>query len=236
MPTRSRVLLAVAAFCALVAVWAVGDLPARSLLLYSFKPAATALLVAVALLGLRAGPSARYAGGVAAGLAASLVGDVLLMLPGDLFLPGLLAFLIVHLCYLTAFTTGVRLAARPLPFMAYGAVGAAVLAALWRSASPRVALVVYGLALCGMAAQAWVRWRVLGTAASRLGAFGAAVFVVSDGLLSIDRFRGPLSGAGVWVLATYYLAQSLIAASTVGALGDAAKGEGGDAMGHGSSF
>ena len=181
--------------------------------MHTFKPAATALLVAVAILAARAGLSRRYAGAIAAGLGASLAGDVFLMLPGDLFLLGLLAFLVAHVCYLIAFTTGVRFAARPIPFLVYALITAGVLATLWRTASPRAAVVMYSLALCAMAAQAWVRWRVVATPAAALAAFGAAAFVVSDSLLAIDRFRGPLPSARLWVLGTYYLAQSLIAVS-----------------------
>lgn len=135
------------------------------------------------------------------------------MLPGDLFLQGLLAFMVAHVCYLIAFTTNARFAARPLPFLIFAAAGVSVLAVLWRSASPLGAVVVYSGALCAMAAQAWVRWRVVGSRAAALAAFGAAAFVVSDSLLAIDRFRGPLPSASLWVLGTYYLAQSLIAAS-----------------------
>ncbi len=40
-----------------------------------------------------------------AALAFSLVGDVLLMLPQDLFVPGLAAFLVGHCCYVVGFAT-----------------------------------------------------------------------------------------------------------------------------------
>jgi uncharacterized membrane protein YhhN len=196
-------------------VWAAVDLPARNAWLYAFKPAATALLCGGVLSAARSGSSTRYAGAIAAGLAASLAGDAFLMLPSDLFLAGLLAFLIAHLCYLIAFTADVGLAERRLPFVVYAALGATLLAVLWRSASPRVAVVVYSSALCAMAAQALARWQVLRTPAAALAAAGAAVFVVSDSLLAMGRFRGPVPHGGVWVLATYYLAQTLIAISAM---------------------
>jgi len=212
---RSRILATVAALCACVAVWAAAGLPERVTWLYAFKPAATALLAAAVALAPRPAVPDRYHAAIAAGLAASLAGDVFLMLPGDFFLAGLLAFLVAHVCYLTAFTAGVRLAARPVPFAAYAAVGAAVLAVLWPSASPRAAVAVYSVALCAMAAQAAARWRVLGTPPSALAAFGAAVFVVSDTLLAFGRFRAPVPHGAVWVLLTYYLAQLAIAGSAL---------------------
>lgn len=212
---RSRILLIVAALCACVAVWAAAGPPERVPWLYAFKPTATVLLAAAVVLAPRPAVPDRYKGAIAAGLAASLVGDVFLMLPGDFFLSGLLAFLVAHGCYLIAFAAGVRLAARPLPFVVYAAVGAAVLAVLWPSASPRAAVAVYSVALCAMAAQAAARWSVLRTTAAALAALGAAVFVISDTVLAFGRFRGPVPHGGVWVLSTYYLAQLAIAGSAL---------------------
>jgi len=36
------------------------------------------------------------------------------------------------------------------------------------------------------------------------------VFMLSDTLLALDKFVSPLPYAGLWVLATYYVAQGLI--------------------------
>ena len=59
----------------------------------------------------------------------SLGGDVALLWPQQGFLPGLVSFLLAHLAYLWAFTQcGVRFAARPLPFVLYGALAALILA------------------------------------------------------------------------------------------------------------
>ena len=59
------------------------------------------------------------ASAVLAGLGLSLVGDVALMFPQGC-LAGLGAFFMAHLAYLVAFTRGgVRLAARPGPFITY---------------------------------------------------------------------------------------------------------------------
>ena len=65
-----------------------------------------------------------------AGLALSLVGDIALLWPQQGFLPGLVAFLLAHACYLVAFTRGVRFAARPLAFVAYALVADVVALAI----------------------------------------------------------------------------------------------------------
>ena len=45
---------------------------------------------------------------------------------------------------------------------------------------------------------------------SRWSALGNSVFMLSDTLLALDKFVSPLPYAGLWVLASYYVAQGLI--------------------------
>jgi uncharacterized membrane protein YhhN len=42
-------------------------------------------------------------------------------------------------------------------------------------------------------------------------ALGGALFLASDALLAINKFAGPLPLAGLWILASYWLAQTFIA-------------------------
>ena len=177
------------------------------------KPLATALVFALAW---RARPavSARYRHFVLAGIACSLAGDVLLMLPGDLFVPGLVAFLLGHACFIAALLGDSRFAVQAWPLLACLAYGIANLVALWGAiAAPlRVPVVVYVAVLCSMAGQALAR-ALRGDAPARLAARGALLFMLSDSVLAWDRFRGPLPLASLWVLATYYLALWWIARS-----------------------
>ena len=177
------------------------------------KPLATALVFALAW---RARPavSARYRHFVLAGIACSLAGDVLLMLPGDLFVPGLVAFLLGHACFIAALLGDSRFAVPVWPLLACLAYGIANLVALWGAiAAPlRVPVVVYVAVLCSMAGQALAR-ALRGEAPARLAARGALLFMLSDSVLAWDRFRGPLPLASLWVLATYYLALWWIARS-----------------------
>src|SRR4051794_26003727 len=87
-------------------VFAIGDWIAKARrdrrLEYVCKPATLAALVAAAIvLDPAADAQTRRVWFVVA-LLASLKGDVLLMLPQDLFVPGLAAFLVAHVCYLAA--------------------------------------------------------------------------------------------------------------------------------------
>jgi len=184
------------------------------------KPLATALIFCVAW---RAQPtlSTHYRRWILCGIACSLVGDVLLMLPQNLFVPGLIAFLFGHLCFLGAFLGDSRFAARPwllLTSLGYGAIN---LCFLWSSIATalRMPVLVYVLVLACMAGQAMVRARVLAQShdaqARRAGlaAAGALMFMLSDSVLAWNRFHAPIPWANVWVLSTYYLALYWIACS-----------------------
>jgi uncharacterized membrane protein YhhN len=200
-------LLAVAA-----APWALG-LPWLN---FVFKPLTTLLIIVYAWPRGAGRPVVRR--WVLAGLWLSLAGDVALLWPQGGFLPGLVSFLLAHLAYLRAFTRdGVRLAARPLPFVLYGLLAALILWQLWPGvgAGLRGPVLAYVACLASMAAQAAVvGLQARGTPRQRAGlwlAVGGALFLCSDALLATNRFAAPLPLSGLWILVTYWLAQWCIA-------------------------
>jgi uncharacterized membrane protein YhhN len=173
---------------------------------YVFKPLAT---LALAILAYRAEAPATYRRWITVGLLASLAGDILLMLPGTLFVPGLAAFLVAHLCYITAFANdgaGVRAPLWPaLPIIALAAM---VLTYLWPSLGAlRVPVVCYIAVISTMAWQANARWLVQRTPGAAFAAVGSVFFLASDSSLAIRKFHGPFAGATLVVLITYYAAQ-----------------------------
>jgi uncharacterized membrane protein YhhN len=184
------------------------------------KPLATLLLLGLAW---RTGwpLSWRYRRRVCAGLLCALAGDVLLMLPGDFFVPGLVAFLLGHLCFLAAWLDDSRLAARPAALLGCLAAAAALVALLWPGLAPalRLPVIVYAAVLATMAGQALGRaaWHAAQrdalAAPARWAALGGLLFMASDSLLAWDRFRAPLPLAPLWILGTYYPALWAIARS-----------------------
>nr|WP_298152662.1 lysoplasmalogenase [uncultured Pseudoxanthomonas sp.] len=181
---------------------------------YVFKPLTTLLILAMALRLPRAG-SAGYRRLVVVGLLLSTLGDVFLMLPFDGFAFGLGSFLLAHIAYLAALGKRGGWWHARWPLLAYAVIASLVLAQLWPGL-PRelkVPVIVYVIALAGMAAQAASVWREHPGRATRVAAMGGAFFVASDALLALDRFRAPIPMAGVWVLATYWVAQWCIARS-----------------------
>ncbi|MBK0394743.1 lysoplasmalogenase family protein [Ramlibacter algicola] len=178
-----------------------------------FKPAALVALIAFVAVRLwRERRAMSFDALLLAGLALSLVGDVLLMLPG-MFIAGLVAFLLAHLCFIVLFRQDVGWLPRPRALLATLGAGALMYAVLFASLGPvlRGAVAAYVVVIATMAAQAIGRAAVLQDRASRLVAVGAVLFMASDSLLAINRFALPLPLAQVWVLATYYAAQLLIA-------------------------
>jgi uncharacterized membrane protein YhhN len=182
-------------------------------LLYLAKPSATLLVLALAA---SAPPGAEpwVARWILLGLAFSLAGDVLLMLPSDRFAAGLASFLVAHLCYLAGFTreAGFQLALPALlPLLAAAALVVRRLAP--GLGGMRVPVLVYVAALLLMAWQALGRSLVLPGAGPVLAAAGACLFVVSDSALALARFHRPFASSRAVVAITYFAAQWLIALS-----------------------
>lgn len=219
--TRAAIAVACAATLAILggALGSGGDV-AWLWLHWVAKPLATILILGMAL---RAGTavSLRYRRWIVAGMACSLIGDVLLMLPANLFVAGLIAFLCGHACFISAFLGDSRLAVRPLAWLACLSIGGANLWLLWPSipAALHPAVAVYGAVLSVMAAQAigraWFHSAAGDTLAlpARRAALGAVLFMLSDSLLAWNRFHGALAWSTLLVLGSYYAALWFIARS-----------------------
>jgi uncharacterized membrane protein YhhN len=221
--TAFWILMGLAAVAAVVDWVAVAREDTR--LEYVAKPAVLALLtVAAAVLPPTHTDLVDRKWWFVAALACCLVGDVLLMLPRDLFVPGLVAFLVGHVLFIVGLlqppspagtppfafsTTGLVVAS--LVAAAYGAVPATLIfRALARDGGRAMIapVAVYLVAILTMAVLA----ANVGVPAA---ATGAALFVVSDTVLALGRFVRPLPHGNVVVHVTYHLAQMLLVLSLV---------------------
>lgn len=157
-----------------------------------------------------------------AALVCCLIGDVLLMLPQNLFVGGLAAFLVGHLLYIGGLLQppsppGVP----PFAFSTTGLVVAAIIAVLygaWPATLIFRALLRDGQrVLIGPVAVYLVAILVMAVLAANVGipaaAVGAALFVLSDTILALNRFVRPLRNGTVAVHVTYHLAQVLLVLS-----------------------
>lgn len=158
-------------------------------------------------------PRGRYGGLILAGLALSLAGDAFLALPGDNFMPGLLAFLSAHLCYIAAFLGERRdlKILRLLPYLAW--VGGVYLFLFPKLNALAAPVGIYCLVICVM------MWR----AASLVGRparpwqiaamIGATLFGLSDTILALTRFQGGFPFGGAILILAYWAGQAGIACS-----------------------
>ncbi len=157
-----------------------------------------------------------------AALVCCLAGDVLLMLPQDLFVAGLASFLVGHLLFIGGFLQPPSPPGSP-PF-AFSATGivVATLAVLAIEAVPGV-VVLRSLAARGEGAliapvclyiAAIVTMVVLAANVGiPLAAVGAASFLLSDTFLALDRFVQPIRRGPLLVHVTYHTAQVLLVLS-----------------------
>lgn len=181
-----------------------------SYLEYLTKPGTLlALLVWLAPFALR---ESRLAGFLA-GLVLSLVGDVLLMLPRQQFVGGLVAFLLAHLAYIVGFNQSLppwrgltllalvgiiglgwilyqRLVVRVPPALRWPVMlYLGIISLMWLSAT------------LTWTRPDWSRW------AAASVSVGATLFLTSDLVLAWDRFVTPVRHSRVLVMMTYHLGQ-----------------------------
>lgn len=181
---------------------------------YLFKPLTVVLIILIALEP-KFQVASFYRWMIIAGLIFSLAGDVFLMLPRERFIQGLICFLFAHIFYIAAFTSGASHSLSisiVFPFLIHGG---AMLRLLWSSLGKmKIPVLIYMLVILLMAVQATGRFAATREMGSALAMVGAILFVASDSILAVDKFRGRFKSAQFFILSTYFAAQWLIALST----------------------
>jgi len=195
-------------------VFAVGDWVAveraNKRLEYACKPLTMVALIAAALTLDPVSSSQRW--WFVAALVLSLVGDVFLMLPQDLFVAGLASFLLGHLAYIAGFLVrGLDAPNAIVGALAVVVIGAAVAPAVLggvRRREPKLLgpVVAYMTVISVMVVCA----RGSGTL---LASAGALVFYCSDALIAWNRFVRQQRHGRVAIMLTYHVAQALLVVS-----------------------
>jgi uncharacterized membrane protein YhhN len=173
--------------------WAVAQ--QRATVEYVAKPATLAALLIYAATG----PHCSIA--LLTALVLSLLGDVFLMLPVDLFAVGLGAFLLAHVAYITDFQVSLR--ARLLCWVVVIALSSGLIRRIMRAVSPeqlRPAVGIY-IAVIGLMVASAI------ASGSWLASLGALLFFASDGIIAWNRFVQTLSWARLAIIVTYHLGQ-----------------------------
>ncbi|WP_194437184.1 lysoplasmalogenase [Vibrio fluminensis] len=184
-------------------------------LFYSTKPLPAVLLSALVLLS----PSntyPEYTAYIALGLALSAIGDIFLMLPKDRFRHGLVCFLLAQFAYGHAFFTKMS-DFQPLWLtILLIAVGVIIFLLLLPSIEKDKWYVgFYFVSILFMANNATMAWLQQTNPLSGMAMIGAYIFIMSDLVLAIDRFRASSAFSRHVVMFTYYTAQALFALSVI---------------------
>ena len=209
---RTSILVTVLALAS-AAITIAADLAGASTLTYIFKPVTMILIIGIAWLS-SGMTTTSYKLIIVVGLVFSLLGDVLLMVPADLFIFGLAAFLIAQLLYTGAFVSiggFYRSITAAITFALYGAIMGFILAP--DLGDMLVPTFIYMVVILVMAWQALGQWQQTKETRALIAFIGVVLFVLSDTALAINRFTTPLALAPLIVLGTYYPAQWLIAMS-----------------------
>ncbi len=192
---------------------------------YVFKPVTmVAVIAAVVLLILLSAHDPWQAFAFLVGFAFSLAGDIFLLLPSDrYFMPGLVSFLLAHLCYIIGLNQTLPPASAlllALPILVIGLllfsrIRAGLLQSGHRGLVPAVAL--YSLVISVMLWSAWAALFRFGPdwpfPRQALIAVGASLFFMSDSILAWDRFVERKAWGDMVVMITYHLGQIALAGS-----------------------
>jgi alkenylglycerophosphocholine/alkenylglycerophosphoethanolamine hydrolase len=146
-----------------------------------------------------------------------LAGDVFLMLPWDMFIFGLVAFLLGHVGYVLGLSN------LAFSINLWGGFLIILLGIYLSWLYPKLAnglsakgkmelkipVLIYSLVISLMVYSALMTWTRPGwsTVAALLVSVGAVLFYASDSMLAWDRFLKPLSHARLRVMVTYHLGQ-----------------------------
>lgn len=156
---------------------------------------------------------------ILAALVFSWLGDILLLW-NHLFVYGLGAFLMAHVCYIIGFRVAQKIPTRVekvnfvksffynLPI--YLAAALTFYLINPNLGSMKIPVILYILVIVGMVATARDRFKKCNPASFWQVFIGAVLFFISDGAIAISRFFAEFPESGILIMGTYATAQLLI--------------------------
>jgi uncharacterized membrane protein YhhN len=156
---------------------------------------------------------------ILAALVFSWLGDILLLW-NHLFVYGLGAFLMAHVCYIIGFRVAQKIPTRVeevnfvnsffynLPI--YLAAALTFYLINPNLGSMKIPVILYILVIVGMVATARDRFKKCNPASFWQVFIGAVLFFISDGAIAISRFFAEFPESGIVIMGTYATAQLLI--------------------------
>ena len=178
-----------------------------------FKPLTTILIIVLALLQpVYIQENYRYL--ILGGLFFSLIGDILLVLPKEKFIPGLISFFIAHVVFIIAFTMDFGFQWDWIFLLVVLALLSPYLWVLLRHTKEMtIPVTAYAIILTILLWQALSRFWYFGDDRTLYIFLGSVLFVFSDAVLAYDKFVKKFRLSEVILMATYWLALILFAFS-----------------------
>jgi len=151
----------------------------------------------------------------------SLFGDIFLMPNINIFMAGLASFLLGHIFYLIAFIPEIKkpiLLTKKKIYLAitgFAFYSLLIISLVWKLNSISapitliLAIVIYATVLFSVFLSALLR-NTSTAKSQQLILIGAALFLLSDGLLAFNKFISPIPLSRLWVMGTYTGAQAYI--------------------------
>lgn len=130
-----------------------------------------------------------------------------------------MAFLIAHIAYIVAFRKEIVSKDRvsvmindPWMVLPFAAFGVGMMWWMWSGLGEmRWPVFAYTTVIITMLVFSFNRWKLVASASFWTVFIGAALFVLSDSMIAVNRFIEPFQGSRVAIMSTYISAQFLIA-------------------------
>ena len=157
-----------------------------------------------------------YTNWILIGLSLSLLGDLLLMLPRDKFITGLVIFCFAHLSYSYGFAVMSAWHFTPwLPITLFG-LGVCFYwlfqPNLGKEKRPVATYILVLMCMCWASIEYYLSGK---TQSSSFAVFGSCIFIISGIVLAFERFGGRSIFSRQVVMVTYYSAQTLMTMSVI---------------------
>ena len=199
-------------FSAIFCICAKYSISKRQLLI--FKPLTLILIIFIAVVFPTVEQGYRIF--IVTGLLFSLLGDMFLIYPEQHFKKGLIAFLIGHICYIIAFIVSSGIHFTSWIILPITLIGILYLRRILPySGKMKIPIIIYIFIIAIMGWMAMERFNYIPTIGTVLAAIGAVLFMISDAVLALNKFRKPFFSAELIILTTYFTAQWLFAVSVI---------------------
>ncbi len=179
---------------------------------YIFKPLTMVLIISIAIIrSFNVVPSYKYF--IIFALIFSLIGDILLMKLIDKFILGLLFFLLAHIIYIFGFIQGIDVFYYLVlvPILIFAGIIYRILYA--KLNGMRIPVFAYVIIISIMGWVAFNRHLNFHDSKSLYVLIGGLLFLFSDSIHAINRFKKQFGAAEVIILGSYFSSQFLFALS-----------------------